>query len=152
MEDSEVSSSDSEEDSEHKFGDSSKGSGEPKKREVLRTVTGRFSKALGLNTYHLVERSSLYYEKVEKHVAKGVSRLQVEMKTQTSDSMDPISRIGFLHTLKMKCDNNCIHEGAAIWLCRYFMKTLATALLTAQLSIEVKPSHYSVKVVLITYG
>lgn len=51
------------------------------------------------------------------------------MKEHFVDPRDPISIVGFLATFKIPCDTNKIHERAAMWVLRHFVKeTLANVL------------------------
>lgn len=83
---------------------------------VLRPVNDRFKKAKDYHRHWLADRSLHYDEQATKRVPRCMSRLQVHMKSQRFDFMDPIPEIGFLHTFKMACDTNEVHELAAIGL------------------------------------
>lgn len=72
------------------------------------------------------------------------------MDAQIFDPMDPISMFGFIHAFIIVCDNNCIHEGAAVWF-PYFMEESAAAPLTVRFSIKSESSHYIVNSVLTAY-
>lgn len=68
--------------------DSSRVSSISKKPEVLKPVSDRFSTAPDSDTYHLADRSSLYDEQGEEHVAMWASTLKAQMRVQTFHPMD----------------------------------------------------------------
>lgn len=49
-------------------------------------------------------------------VNKWPSGLQVQIRSQLFDHMDPMLIIRFLHAFKTAWDNNQVHEGAALGL------------------------------------
>lgn len=53
---------------------------------------------------------------MENQVLQRVSRLQIYMKAQLWDPVDPMFNIGLPHAFKRICDNNEVHDAAAIWL------------------------------------
>lgn len=66
-----------------------KDSSKSKKAKELRPMTNRFGIFLYDNTYHLVERVSLYNDQVTKNNVMRASRLQTQMEGQIFDPMDP---------------------------------------------------------------
>jgi len=59
-------------------------------------------------------------------------RMEVQLKSQIFDPMDPITILSFLPAFKTACDSNGIHEGAAMWLFQFFVKKTAKAALSAR--------------------
>lgn len=80
---------------------------------MLRTVTNLFGNAVDLYIYCLVGTPVKYNVPFAKSVAKWAKRLLAQMKTNVSDSFNPILIIGLSSTLKLACDTNGIHKSAA---------------------------------------
>lgn len=89
---------------------------------MLRPVSDKFSTGLDFHTYHLAAKLTFYDEQVAKHIPKWPSRLQVQMKAQKFDPMEPISMLGLSQAHEVACDHKRIDERAAIWFSAYVMK------------------------------
>lgn len=63
--------------------------------QVLSTLNDRFQEALDYRLYRLVDKSFYYDDKVIRSVSKSAKRLQVQVKSQKLDSLDPISILSF---------------------------------------------------------
>jgi len=98
----------------------------------LRPVNTHFRRALDYRTYLLNDRSTKFNSGVTKQIAKMVRRMDVQMKSQIFDPVDPITILSFLPAFKTACDSNGIHEGAAMWLFQYFVKKTTKAAIVAR--------------------
>ena len=104
--------------------------------KIIRPVNELFRRALDYRTYRLINRSQVYDGSVARRISKLASRLEVQMKTNTFDSRDPVSVLSFLSVFRSACDSNGISEGAAMWLFHYFMKKTPAAALSSRLALE----------------
>lgn len=117
---------------------------------MLRPVNEKFTAALDYNTYPFVEKSSLNKSPVVKNVPRWALRLHSQMMAQIFGPIDPISVKELFHTLKMLCDNNGTHEGAAGQLLSCLMRHLAAVSLKPCLSLKSKLLDYYVKIGVMT--
>lgn len=81
---------------------------------VIFPVNDRFRKVSDYRRYRLADKSSLYDDEVARSVSRWAKRLQVQMKSQFFDSLDPISIISFLSGLKLACGTEKVHQRAAL--------------------------------------
>lgn len=66
---------------------------------------------------------------VFSYIAKFVEKIKSQLKLHILDTKDPISVIGFLSTIKLACDANCILKGSTMLvLPQYVNETIASAL------------------------
>lgn len=59
--------------------------------------------------------STKYDRTVSKDISKMAMRLTAQVKLLTSNSFSPILIHGLLKEFKLSCNNNGLHEGAAMW-------------------------------------
>lgn len=118
--------------------------------KVLLPVNYSFGIGLNFQRTLLANRSTLYDERVENHVDKLVSRLQVQIKSQLFDPMNPLLIIWILHPVKMTFDSKVAHEGAAKWGLPSFMKKTTATAPTAVPSLEARSSLCSIKGAVLT--
>lgn len=98
-----------------------------------------------VHIYWLDDWESWYEELVAKHVYELLFRLQARIEAKISDLMYLLSSWGSLHSLKMACDDNRIHNGAAKWLFQCYMRFEPAAKSTARSSLKSKSFHFSIK-------
>lgn len=82
-------------------------------------------------TYHQVDKSSHYDDKVARSVAKLSKHLQVQLSSQIFSSFDQISIDSSRPMFKLARDRNERHEKAAIRLLHFLMKHLTAGALNA---------------------
>lgn len=87
--------------------------------------------AIGFSRCRLADWPTDFQEQVAKPVTKLASRLEVQIKPQWFESMDPILIAQFLQAFKMACDNYRVNKGAAMWLGPFLQKNTAANGLTA---------------------
>lgn len=96
-------------------------------------MNSRLWDALNYQNYSLAQNLSKYNALVTNGVAKWKKWLQVKMNTVVLHSLDSISVIGLLSTIKPAWYKNWIHKMAAMWLLTFYGKKLAFAALTSLL-------------------
>lgn len=109
-----------------------------KEFSVTRSVNDCFTEALQYRKHFLADNSSCYDDEVARCVARLAKRLQVQIKSQTLESFDPISVICFLSNFKLVCDTNRVHKRAAPWLIHFFVKRPAEDALNARIALRSK--------------
>lgn len=82
--------------------------------KVLLPVYDHLKLARDIQSYRLANRSTHYGEQVAKLLAKWPTTFQVQRKSQMFDTMDPLSNVGFRKALKFACEENKVHEKAAM--------------------------------------
>lgn len=80
-------------------------------KPVIRHVHDRFREPLQYGTYRLANKSSCYDEEVTRGVVKCVKHVQVQMRSQTLNLVDPIPTISFLSTFPLARNTNGVHRG-----------------------------------------
>lgn len=63
--------------------------------------------------------------------------MEVQLKSKMFEPIDPIKILSFLPKFKTECDENGIHEGAAMLLVQYFSRKTTKAALSARLTKKV---------------
>lgn len=94
---------------------------------MLHTGEWRNSWAVDYGTYRLASRSLHFDESARSYYSNMVMKIISQMKLHSFDTSDPISIFGFLATFKPNCDNNLIHEGAAMWVLHFFCQKRSSA-------------------------
>lgn len=80
---------------------------------VINPVNDRLQEVLAYRTYLPADKLSHYDDRAARSVANWAKRFQVQMRSQTFDSSDPISIIYFLSTYKLACNRSRVIEGAS---------------------------------------
>lgn len=86
----------------------------------LRPNNAEFADVLNFRRYRLNNRSALYNHEVARKMAKMAKNMKLQVNFKFSGK-DPIMVIRFLQQFKSACNQNGVHEGAAIWLFRFFL-------------------------------
>lgn len=89
--------------------------GEPELPE-LQTVIKKGAQALTYRTCSLANKLSKYEEIISRYVATLVKNVKFQVKAQSFGNKDPVSVIDFLAIFRFSCDNNRIHQDAAVWV------------------------------------
>lgn len=64
--------------------------------------------------------------------------MHVQKRSQIFDSVKPFSILSFTYALKLECDTNRLHEGAALLLVHFFMERPAANGLSARIALKSK--------------
>lgn len=67
------------------------------------------------------------------------------------DSSNPILTIGLLPILKLKCETNGIHEGAAMWLLHLFLQMSSAAALNSPIALLLESNRWKWEETMTTY-
>ena len=93
---------------------------DPKRLPVIRPLNDLFTKTVDYRTYRLESRSARYDASTARRINRYRKKLEVQMKTHTFGSQDPIAVLVFLARFKMACDHSGVSEGAAVWCFQFF--------------------------------
>lgn len=95
---------------------------------IVKTIMNRFKGVVDQWAYRHANRSPKYVDTVLSYIAKLVKKVKSQTKSHFCDPIDPTSIFGFSTMFRRSCDTNNIHEWAAVWALRHYIKeTLAIA-------------------------
>lgn len=101
-------------------------------------LADRYREALDYRMYPLVDISDYHDDEVGKSLAKHAKHLQLHMKSQKCDSLDPILIISFLLSFRLACDTNGLNEGATVWLLHFFLERPSASTVSAPIALRSK--------------
>ena len=93
----------------------------------IRPLNYLFKKFMDYRRYRLHNRSGRYNAKVASMVSRAGKRMALQMKGVTFSGDDPIAVLNFLSRFTAACNQNGVHEGAALWCFQFFMTGTALA-------------------------
>ena len=93
----------------------------------IRPLNDLFEKVRDYRRYRLHNRSGRYNAKVAITVSRAGKRMALQMKGVTFSGDDPIAVLNFLSRFTAACNQNGMHEGAALWCFQFFMTGTALA-------------------------
>lgn len=105
---------------------------------VIKSVTTFCRTALDYRSYSLSDRHYYCDDNVAGWMARIARRLEVQLKLQTLESSDPISKLSSLLAFQLDQDTNRIYKSAASWLLHSSMYETAGV---AQTYSHVCPVH-----------
>lgn len=107
--------------------------------ERIKPTNLYFKDALKYKNHRLIDRSDVYNHDTAGRIHKWQTRLKVQMDMKLFDPKDPVAIPAFLTNFKTACDALGIHEGAAMWLFKPFMRESAKS----ALNMRICPSDQS---------
>ena len=93
----------------------------------IRHLKDLFKKVMDNRRYRLHNRSGRYNAKVSSTVSRTGKRIDLQMKGVTFSGDDRIAVLNFFSRFTAACNQNSVHEGAALWCFQLFMTGTALA-------------------------
>lgn len=102
---------------------------------VLKPVNDLFTNFVDYRQYRPLKTSERYDDDVAHEMSRMTKTVPVEMKDRMVDGRDPVSIITFLQDLKAMCDACNVHEGAVLWLFKYFLSSPVKSVTKARVTL-----------------
>ena len=99
----------------------------------IRPLNDLFRRVMDFRKYRLKNRSGRYDPKIAKTVTKVGKLMSLQMKGASFSGDDPITVLRFLSRFRGACDQNGLHEGAALWCFQFFLTGSALARVQSRL-------------------
>lgn len=89
---------------------------------MLQAVKKRYTTAVKYQTYRLMDCSTDCDDTVSSHIADEVNKIRSQLKAFFFEPKVSISFEKFSFTIRLACNSNKLHAGAAMWVLAHYVQ------------------------------